>query len=379
MKAKKVAIISDLHANLMMLDTFISYINEQNIELVLNLGDYISNGMNPSEVFDKIWADKRFINIKGYDEDNLFHKIGVNEGIAQGEWIQNQIGKGRLKKIELTPSIKVITINNRRILMCHINGWSHIAQKYAHHTIGKLKEEEYNYIFIGGSHRPEMTYENKIFAEGSIIDPGAITDYDNRGHFAILDFTHGEPSISFQSISIEEVYVNNKDVEIQEENLGEKVEDTVKDTLLYIHGKRKSGEVYIEQNVVQRILEIGLAQSKYICIGCWSHEKQIIRELLYYVKCRKIKTSEKGAQEWYIGEVTEEVRDLVLNKRLLPCGRIKWFEISFQDNINSTSPLYSIYHYGKEGFIRRLSSKELYNMKETLKKYDILYTLPEEK
>lgn len=38
MKAKKVAVISDLHASLSMLDAFISYINKQDVELILNLG-----------------------------------------------------------------------------------------------------------------------------------------------------------------------------------------------------------------------------------------------------------------------------------------------------------------------------------------------------
>lgn len=377
MKAKKVAIISDLHASLSMLDTFISYINKQDVELILNLGDYISNGPNPCEVFDWIWTDKRFINIKGYDEDSLFHSVKKSEEIAQGEWIRKKIGKDRLKKIELSPSIKVININNKKVLMCHINGWAEILQKSAHHTIGKLKDEDYSYIFIGGSHRPEMTYEKKILLEGNVIDPGAMTSSENKGNFVILDFSQEETNISFHSIYVKEEHLNKISSKEQEDVIKKEVnEDVLKDTLLYIHGRKKSGEVYIDQDVVQRILEIGLEQSKYICIGCWGHEKQIIRELLYYMKCRKIRTSEKGSQEWYIGEITDEVRELVLNKRLLPHGILKWFEISFQDHISSVAPLYSIYHYGKEGFIKRLSLKELYTMEEMLKKYDIPYTIP---
>lgn len=377
MKAKKVAVISDLHASLSMLDAFISYINKQDVELILNLGDYISNGPNPCEVFDRIWVDKRFINIKGYDEDSLFHSVKKSEGIAQGEWIRKKLGKDRLKKIELSPSIKMININNKKLLMCHINGWAEILQKSAHHIMGKLKDENYNYILMGGSHRPEMTYQNKIFLKGNVIDPGAMTSSENRGNFVILDFSQEEPNISFHSLYAEKIHSNQINSKEKRDIIKEEVEEnTLKDTLLYIHGKKKSGEVYIDQDVVQRILEIGLEQSKYICIGCWSHEKQIIRELLYYLKCRKIKASEEGSQEWYIGEVTDQVRELVLNRRLLPCGRLKWFEISFQDHINSTAPLYSIYHYGKEGFIKRLSLKELYSMEEMLKKYDIPYTIP---
>lgn len=70
-----------------MLGTFINYINKEYIELVLNLGDFISNGPNPCEVFDTIIADKRFINIKGYDEESLFNNIRVKQGIGQGDWL----------------------------------------------------------------------------------------------------------------------------------------------------------------------------------------------------------------------------------------------------------------------------------------------------
>ena len=374
MKSKKIAIVSDLHANISALNTFIEYINKENVDSILNLGDYISNGMNPCELFDKIWDDKRFINIKGYDEDNLFHTIRRNEGISQEEWIRKKLGKDRLKKLELTPSIKLITINNKRILMCHINGWAEIMQKRAHGVLGKIGDEEYNYIFIGGSHRPEMIYENKIFTKTKIIDPGSMIGDKNIGNFAILDFNHEEPVISFHSIKIE-----NESMNTNESTNEKNIDDIRKDILLYIHANKKDGDVYINQNVIQKILEIGLTQGKYICIGCWLHEKQIIRELLYHLKCRKIKTCARGAQEWYIGEITTGVKELILNKRLLPCGRIKWFEISFLDNINSITPLCSIYHYGKEGLIKQISSKETYSMKETLKKYDSVYTLLETK
>ena len=380
MKSKKIAIISDLHADISALNTFIEYINKQNVDSILNLGDYISNGMNPCELFDKIWDDKRFINIKGYDEDILFHTIRRNEVIGQEEWIRKKLGKDRLKKLELTPSIKVITINNKRILMCHINGWAEIMQKRAHGVLGKIGDEEYNYIFIGGSHRPEMIYENKIFTKTRIIDPGAMIGDKNRGSFTILDFNHEEPVISFHSVKVEHKYINSKEsigsIEIIN---GQKRDVAIKDRLLYVYIKQKNEETYINQNVVQKILEIGLAEAKYISIGCWAHEKQTIKELLYYIKCRKIKVCKEGAQEWYIGEISELVRELILNKRLLPCGRIKWFEISFHDSINSIVPLYSIYHYGKEGFISTFSTQEFDNMEKTLKIYDTAYRLENKK
>lgn len=40
MKYKKVAIVSDIHAQIDALDTLIEYLDQEQIQLVLNLGDF---------------------------------------------------------------------------------------------------------------------------------------------------------------------------------------------------------------------------------------------------------------------------------------------------------------------------------------------------
>lgn len=379
MENRKIAIISDIHANLNALTSFINYLDNQNINIVLNLGDFISNGPNPCEVFDILINDQRFVNIKGYDEENLFHSVKINEGIGQGKWLLDTLGKERIKKLKKIPSTKTIQINGKTFLMCHHNGWSDIEQNNAHMTL--MKEKEYDYLLYGGTHLQELSHSIRYYGRTNIIDPGTLgASKEKRGFFAIINFDSLEPMINFHSIIIKEKKSTNQGYEKSSEGSAEREEDILRETFLYIQGPKqtKDGVMYIDDEVVDRIIQIGIKQCQYVSIGCWSSEHLYIKEILYYLKCRKIKSSEKDEQEWFMGEITKDVVELLLKKRKNNCGRIKWFEISFYSNLEDASPVYSIYHYGKEGFLKKLSKRDLYSIEEILSKYNILYTLPDE-
>lgn len=383
MKYDRVAIISDVHANLDALYSFIAYIEKEKIELVLNLGDYISNGPCPCEVFDIIMKDKRFINIRGYDEESLFSSSKINEGIGQGKWLIDKLGKERVKRLKDIPRTKLIQINSAKFLLCHHNGWSDIEQDNAHTY--KYRNKSYDYLLYGGTHLQELSHSIRNQEATNIIDPGTLgVGENNKAYFAVLDFKETEPMINFQCINIEKkediinrttsgksAIILNKEVE--EESL-------LKETFLYIQVPQnaKDGVMYINDEVVKRVIEIGIRQCRYVSIGCWSGENQIIKEILYYLKCRRIKSSEEDDQEWYIGEITREVIFMLLHKRNLPSGRLKWFEISFYNTIEDGSPIYSIFHYGKQSFLKRLSKRDLYSMEEMLNHYDLVYTVPDE-
>ena len=371
---KKIVIISDIHANLDALQTIRHYMDNEDIDCALNLGDFISNGPNPCEVFDCIMADQRFINIRGYDEESLFDKNKRNEGIGQGEWLVNQLGKERIDILSKMPTTKSIQINNKKFLMSHHNGWSKMLQEEAHR--GKSSQEHYDYITYGGSHLQELCHTKDIFFNTNILDPGTLApNKDNKGNFVLMQFSDTEPTIQFCNILISKQDI----VESPQKAIIEK-EKLMKDAFLYIKGKTKSndGAMYINDEVVEEVIKVGIRQCKYVCIGCWKHEKQLIREILYYLKCRGIRSSDKDNQEWYIGEITKDVEELLLKKRYSSDGKLKWFEISFLDDISSNLMMYSIYQYGQQCFLRELSLHDLYKMQVLLKKYDIAYKIPEQ-
>ena len=392
MDFSKVAIVSDIHANINALYTFRSYLDEHGIEMVLNLGDFINGGLHTCEVFDLIMEDKRFVNIRGYAEESIFNSIKIDQGIGEGRWLRDRLGEERVQELRNLTSIKKLEINGKKILLCHHNGWADIEQIIAHTS--NIKYEQYDYILCGGTHLQELSHSKRHYAHTNIIDPGTLGSGKNeRCYFAIIDFTLNEPEVRFHNCKIDSnkneqaqkvEKINPKNIINDQDNVNLKnttnEHEKLKEVYLYIQGPKqnKVGMMYREEEVIERIIQIGIRQCKYITIGCWSNEHAIIREVLYYLKCRKIKKSEKDNQEWYMGEITDDVIYLLSQRHSILGGGLKWFEISFQNSIEDLSPIYSIFNYGKKGFLKRLSEKELYSIEKMLDKYDLLYTLPQD-
>ena len=331
MEIIKLAVISDIHANLEALYTLIKYIDKEKIDVVLNLGDFISNGINPCEVFDTVMNDKRFINIRGFDENSLFNETELDEGIGQSRWLKDKLGVNRLNKLKEIPSTKELKINGKKILLCHHNGWSTVEQFNAHSK--EVDYDKYDILMCGGTHKQELSTGKGQYFKIKVIGPGALGGRtDHKVEFATVIFTDNEPIINFQCINIENSLLKAAKIEALEAFIGTIEDDTVSEkNTIYIRGHEEENDSkrYIEDEIITKIIEIGIKKCKYVSIGCWNNEKQIIKEILYYLKCRQIKSSGIEGQEWYIGEITKEVIDLIINKRNLLSGRIKWFEVSF--------------------------------------------------
>lgn len=378
----KIAVISDLHASLHMLKGFMKYIKEEEITKVLNLGDFISHGPNPCEVIDYIMEDKRFINIKGYDEESLFNETKENEEIGMGRWLKDKLGEERLEKLKNLPSVRTINLYNMRILMVHNNGWAEINQKFSHAEASRIKKEQYDYICVGGSHIQEFYNIDEKYMDGKVIKPGALAGKEKKqGYFAIIEMTETEPEIMFRNIKLlgnfNEKVNEDKELEtlIEETNLEQR--ELIKNTLLHIYNTKHgfADQQTIDSEIIDKIFSIGIRECKYICIGCWQHESSIIREILFYIKCRAIKTNEKTGQQWYIGEVNDEVKELILHKRYNNDQQIKWFEVSFQDSLHSVRPIYGVYHYGKECVIRRATNSQISDLQNLLKLKNVQYKI----
>ncbi|WP_054739411.1 metallophosphoesterase family protein [Cellulosilyticum ruminicola] len=376
MAYNKVAIISDLHANLYMLDTFLAYVEKEKIELVINLGDFISEGPYPYEVLKKVLEDKRFVNIMGYDEARMIEDGTPEDKAGTLAWTKDKLDKRALNKLRELPTIKSIEIGNMKILMMHLNGFVEISQKIAHSSSKIVDGESYTYIFCGGGHLQQFTHAKEPFFNTNIIEPGALMkDENDRGHFAVLEIKDNKPKIVFESILCKEVYSTQEQVEVKEPYLIEEV-NLKKDINLHIYDEAKEGNsrVYKEE-IMKQVLELGFSRAQYISIGCWVTETEKVKELLFYLKCRRTKFCEKSGQQWYIGEITSEIKKYV-QEEINKCEeKLKWFEILFLENVYSVKPIYSIYHYGKACLVNQMFNHELYNMEEKLKANKIIYEI----
>ena len=201
---KEIAVIADIHANKYALNVFLSYIEKQKINLILNLGDFVQIGPNPYEVSNIILNDKRFINILGNNETSLFdinYEIKTEE-INHRIWTKEQL-KENYNKIKVIPTNKIVEIENMKILLIHSrkDNIEEMPLIYSHKIDEFTKDYEgfnSNIILFGHTHEKMfIEHNNKIF-----INPGSLgCSKVKKVDFALLKIDNGNfVSCEFKSL-----------------------------------------------------------------------------------------------------------------------------------------------------------------------------------
>lgn len=109
----KIAVISDVHANIHGLDLFFEDISKYNIDKIICLGDLVTKYFYPKEVVDLI-KDNCFIVVKGNCDD-----LVVKD--ERYRFARSELGIDRLYYLDSLPSIKTYMFNNVNLTMFHSN------------------------------------------------------------------------------------------------------------------------------------------------------------------------------------------------------------------------------------------------------------------
>lgn len=189
----KIAIVSDIHANKYALDKFLEYINNEKINTILNLGDFVQIGPNPCEVSEVILNDNRFINIIGNNETSLF-EIDYNQDDNENKhrtWTKKEI-KENFIEIQKIPQEKIITIEGLDILMIHsrknnIKGMPLIYTGNIEDFTNDYKTYNVDIILFGHTHEKLFIEHNSKF----FINPGSL-GCSKKGtvDFAIIEISN---------------------------------------------------------------------------------------------------------------------------------------------------------------------------------------------
>lgn len=173
---RKIAVVSDIHANKYALNAFLEYINKEKINTIFNLGDFVQIGPNPAEVTKTILNDNRFINILGNNETSLFNisEEDNSEEIKHRRWTKEQI-KDQFKLIKEIPTEKILKIENEKILMIHsrkndIESMPLIYIENLDNFVDDYKEFGADIILFGHTHEKMFVEHNGKF----IINPGSL-------------------------------------------------------------------------------------------------------------------------------------------------------------------------------------------------------------
>ena len=114
-------IFSDLHANLSSLQTTLKFAQEKHINSFISLGDLIEYNTQNDEVLDLLSSmNGKFIsNIKGNHDDGDVQEDYFISSLFQ-EHIKKELGEFLLT----LPPKDVISVNGKKILLCHSNPWN---------------------------------------------------------------------------------------------------------------------------------------------------------------------------------------------------------------------------------------------------------------
>jgi len=207
----KFAIISDIHANKYALDGFLQYVDENNqVDKVLNLGDFVSIGPHPEEVTQTIFSDKRFENIIGNNEMIILGKREHEwfKGVGpHREWNINQLGADLIEKIQNTPTSKILDVSGKKILMLHSHFYDIPGRSIQDNLLlyqGKTLEEflkdypkDVDLVLVGHSH--EQLYIS--WKRKKIINPGSISiTWKPITSFCLMEIGDGTLNIEFKNI-----------------------------------------------------------------------------------------------------------------------------------------------------------------------------------
>lgn len=191
----RVAIVSDIHGNIEAFNKFMEKIQNENVEKILNLGDFV-RGRDPHGIMEVIMNDDRFISIKGNHEYGYCNEHKDDKELVYKKyikWINNQKDQ-RIIEIE---GIKILMIHSR---MCSN---SQPPLLYNGHSLNEFMEDYPNDIdLICFGHTHIQVYIENFYGK-RILNPGSLgVAIDRKVNFVILDISDNNFSYKF----IKEVY-----------------------------------------------------------------------------------------------------------------------------------------------------------------------------
>ena len=116
----KIAVISDIHANVMALKTFFDDIVDEDVAYILNAGDSLSVGPHPKAVLDLLFKDNRVKSILGNNDLCVLGTPGISKfSEAYAEATLRSIGAYHEERFRQLPLVFSLDIKHRSLYMTH--------------------------------------------------------------------------------------------------------------------------------------------------------------------------------------------------------------------------------------------------------------------
>ena len=202
----RVALLSDLHANLPALEAILAHALQEGAEAIWNLGDIVGYGPFPEEVVRCLRERDALSTLGRYDRQVVrfkkrkekWHRKKAFEEYLALEWAYDQLsGKSRKYLYFLSREIRM-EVRGRRVLLTHGSPGAddgYITADTPEKQLAKItREVKAEFILCGGSHE---SFAHSV--EGAwFISPGSAglpRDGDPRAAYSILDLTAAESQV----------------------------------------------------------------------------------------------------------------------------------------------------------------------------------------
>ena len=217
----KIAIVSDIHANIDALNAVIKDIDKQDCSSILLLGDLVGYYYSAKQVISIVRNDQRFIVIRGNHED-IFARTLVDDVFEKKMYQKygsgfrsclSSLAPDEIDWLKNLPVSKSILLDGLKIGMFHGSDKSTNEYIYPDAENKRLEKmtKEFDFVFLGHTHYPA------IFMQGhsTIINPGSVgqpRDIGSLASYAILNTQNR--SVVFRRVPFSSVLIQKKCEEI---------------------------------------------------------------------------------------------------------------------------------------------------------------------
>ena len=219
----KIAILSDIHSNLVALEAVLRDIRSKKVDQIFCLGDTVGYGAKPRECLEII-ADQAEVVIKGNHEDGVCRLDQekarvydqVNPEAFEGlVYARSQMEQKHLKYMQELPETQELLelgISLAHGVFSDKHLWGYIKEKW------RMKRElelvKTQFCFLGHTHRPfvysareglysktpyllDLNEAQYLINVGSVGQP---RDWDMRASYMILEFDSAQPRLEFRRV-----------------------------------------------------------------------------------------------------------------------------------------------------------------------------------
>lgn len=195
----RLAVISDVHANLPALLAFIEKAREEKVEKIYCAGDIVGYNPYPAEVIEIFMKEKIFAIAGNHDVavckenyDNLNWMAA-----AAGKWTRKQINSKELEYLASLPEMLRFECFGKRICICHGSPYDRDEYVYPGYVNREmLRDADADILVLGHSHIqflvPFPQDERAVLNPGSIGQP---RDGNRQPGYALLEIDEHSSSI----------------------------------------------------------------------------------------------------------------------------------------------------------------------------------------